>query len=1232
MGGNWIDPFVFSMGEERDIKCNEDTGLTIEMAHNEILEARYDYPLSPWAQRFGQSINFVWNGVKGQDHSGLAPAYPELDARYYADVEPGGNNQKPYPKPPLEDLDLMFLSDTEQKLRLAGFRTTDLGPLHETLYGDIAAGHRRPRDAQEEQDNIAAFDRGRLVIDEDKWMPWLRRDNWWNNIWGEDKKRTAPGRKNFSVDDEEVWEALRTPLELANRIMNLLIDTRHPWMVALAMGDLESDPDDPNDPTKKRIRLNPQDSEKWTVEALRARIRLMGDKHIISCFLSDRWIIESGRRVNGLWHYVNPTDDEPESTGLLSIAIPRLRCLVEGDITVAEKCMAQVALAKTFINDELSREIGRAFEGIVFGGQIIPQPPGVGYRTAESWTSGNAMIMTAAPWPVRRDMKRYGGVAAELSDTEDTDAIPLLWVSALLTEKFWATEVSKHGCEALKMPRLVRVTRTYGPNGKVLGTRGNPQARLAIETPLDSFRDRLRTTALDFNNRKLRWIERHPWWSEEGFKWNQSPWRAEAWRSAVKTFKLAHSVRDEFKAWREVETVMKQYSKRSRRSWLYWALALLMRAAMPLRDEPARQPRPNEQFFDMYARSQAALRNQDRHPNIKGTKPRAMPAPEYDLVTVPASEYEDPLDQGQDADGGGGASSTAAAAPVPAAILPKRRIVHHTDWLDCFQSWCDAHQRLDPLPRGWHDALSEAHQALLQARRDPAHARRDAWAPTFDFTVPPYDDRWQAWDLAPVDGEMQVVFRDAPAPRKFPKPKVVPGAQVRADMDKQARDFFARNPQGEMLPYLTITEVGAHRVADDAWIVIPRANAAHDVYEVTADPETTPEPAALKRMNWTTQQFRAVTIMTEHGLQMRGQKDANDIALLTQFVQSWNLWKIVGKLVVPRFEAAVRENDGTDGLPLYKTHGKDVYDLTNFACPPHWKPVLLDNPGGPIDETLPDFYPAMVSVIAKHRCGQIMDPPTAPRPEADLVPFSSGTLRWHDNPNLGVYFAIDGYVYNMTGYLDVHPGGLATLQEYAGRDASAAFAASHPADLLTRSPSDSLRIGRMVDEIPVEQLQAHHVALDKWVYDITVPEDDATGLFQALQQIGGQDATGLLNDEDNVPGPGREALATLKAYHQNRIVYRLQEAGPLPQITPQELVAHCDPYGPGAWVSVGKNVYDVTSIMLHPDWYPRAIEPLLAGQLLGGEAADDETWIQDNYPHLRVARIDLPQEMDIDDE
>ncbi|KAK8043080.1 hypothetical protein PG994_013563 [Apiospora phragmitis] len=468
----------------------------------------------------------------------------------------------------------------------------------------------------------------------------------------------------------------------------------------------------------------------------------------------------------------------------------------------------------------------------------------------------------------------------------------------------------------------------------------------------------------------------------------------------------------------------------------------------------------------------------------------------------PGSQYTDPLDKDR--------------------VHP---IGFQSDWLNWFEKWCDVHERLEPLPRGWHAALAEAHRQLAQARRDPAYARCDAWAP-FDFEVPPYDDRWQAWDLVAAAGgaEMRRELRNRDPPRQFAdlqqkQAAAGSGSKFRDEqalrelLDVQARTFLAVNAQGDPLPFLTISEVGAHREADDAWILVRG---------------TTP------RMMFTMSPS----------------------------------WKLVGKLAVPRLEAAVRENDGTDGLPLYKTYGKEV-------------PILLSNPGGPIDESLPGFYPAMVSVISKYRCGYIMDPPSAPRAEADLTPFTARTLRFQDNPNLGVYFALGRYVYDMTM-----------------TDASELFAQWHSTDILLESPYDSMRIGRIVNEISVDQIQAHHVVLDKWVYDITVPDEgDACGLFRDPQEIGGTDATEILNDE-GTPAPARGALGMLKANYQSRIVYRVRETE-MAQVMFDDLTAHNDPVGPGAWVAIGDNVWDVT----------------------GG--AGDEAWLQELYPHLLVVRLDL---------
>ncbi|KAK8052375.1 cytochrome b5 [Apiospora rasikravindrae] len=643
-----------------------------------------------------------------------------------------------------------------------------------------------------------------------------------------------------------------------------------------------------------------------------------------------------------------------------------------------------------------------------------------------------AWILT--PWPGRSSAEKYGGYQRDLPNTEEARAAPLLWVSALLSEKFWSTEVSKHGSRSLLMPKLCKTTRHFKVNSRNPWMTSRAETVLEVETPLDSLRERLRTTALDFNVRAIKWADRHPC----------------AWT---------------------------------------------------------------------------------------------------------------------------------------------------------------------PLPRGWHDSLAETVRQLERARQgNPAFAPLMSWAP-FDIKVPPYDDRWQAWDLVPGGGSMIRVIVDADGPKMKSIAQLMEtrGEELRKQLDEQAQAFLAKNPQGVPLPHLTVTEVGAHREAGDAWIVFGQNNNTYNVYDVTA---------ALKELQWTTAQFREVTRVAEYGLEMRTGPHVQNVAAGNAFLGTFNRWKLLGKLMVPMLPKAVLENDGTGGMPLYKTYGKHVFDLTSFACPPHWQEILLSNPGGPIDETRPGFYPEMISVIAKHRCGYIMDPPSAPRPDADLTPFTERTLRVYDNPRSGLYYAVDGFVYDMTSYLEMHPGGLASLKEWAGQDASAIFAKWHDKDMLSKSPYDSLRIGRMVSEIPADQVQAHHLVLDKWVYDITVPaEGDASGLFRDLQDIGGSDATDLLEDEDTSDA-GRAALATLKADYQSRIVHRLRETQ-VAQVMFDELAARDDPEGAGAWVAIGDNVWDVTSIMLQPEWYPRKIDRKLAGKVLGQEAKEDEKWLLGSYPHLLVAKLDL---------
>lgn len=60
------------------------------------------------------------------------------------------------------------------------------------------------------------------------------------------------------------------------------------------------------------------------------------------------------------------------------------------------------------------------------------------------------------------------------------------------------------------------------------------------------------------------------------------------------------------------------------------------------------------------------------------------------------------------------------------------------------------------------------------------------------------------------------------------------------------------------------------------------------------------------------------------------------------------------------------------------------------------------------------------------------------------------------------WISIDGIVYDVTSFLQQHPGGVKVMMEYAGRDASKAFHALHSNDILQRFGND-LQIGVLSD-------------------------------------------------------------------------------------------------------------------------------------------------------------------------
>ncbi|KAK0101244.1 hypothetical protein ONS95_006423 [Cadophora gregata] len=72
--------------------------------------------------------------------------------------------------------------------------------------------------------------------------------------------------------------------------------------------------------------------------------------------------------------------------------------------------------------------------------------------------------------------------------------------------------------------------------------------------------------------------------------------------------------------------------------------------------------------------------------------------------------------------------------------------------------------------------------------------------------------------------------------------------------------------------------------------------------------------------------------------------------------------------------------------------------------------------------------------------------------------FSTADVAAHKSPEEGMYIIIDDGVYNVTDFVDEHPGGAKILKRVAGKDATKQFWKYHNESVLKKY-SDKLKIG-----------------------------------------------------------------------------------------------------------------------------------------------------------------------------
>ncbi|OBT69227.1 hypothetical protein VE03_01849 [Pseudogymnoascus sp. 23342-1-I1] len=76
--------------------------------------------------------------------------------------------------------------------------------------------------------------------------------------------------------------------------------------------------------------------------------------------------------------------------------------------------------------------------------------------------------------------------------------------------------------------------------------------------------------------------------------------------------------------------------------------------------------------------------------------------------------------------------------------------------------------------------------------------------------------------------------------------------------------------------------------------------------------------------------------------------------------------------------------------------------------------------------------------------------------------FTPADVAQHNNPEKGLYIIVDSNVYNVTDFVEEHPGGAKILKRVAGKDASKQFWKYHNAGVLKKYGA-KLQVGTVKD-------------------------------------------------------------------------------------------------------------------------------------------------------------------------
>ncbi|KAI1822030.1 hypothetical protein F4861DRAFT_516486 [Xylaria intraflava] len=561
--------------------------------HNREINPHVDgRPLSPWAERYGPMSYESVDGAFKRDtvqHSCFAPDHPvfygdDFDTQGWGQFQSGDHK------------DRFFMADNRFKHIFQGNMPWQLGPLNRLLRfngpAHVPGGNFHTTDDPAQSDSPdQIFQRECFTVDEDTWFDFFKKDRWY------DVPAVEPilSQDKWTVEDPMVWGELRIAIELANRMLNSLIDDKHdflltilygkfmPWKLAAQLFRMNIPEPQPN----ARVLLSPTFFKKrWTqlnpglpcgADALlaltgkhwRQRLKLLLTRQEWALYPTDLPGVHSRNMGATYGNHLN---------SIILLNVCYIRPLLRGTVTLAERCWLYVLQAQVILhelshsicNNRMDRdaspalnmlspgvsrlreayvdfggsaEMGYYMEKMVFGGSLrvpyyfdldtIPMLPHVMTWPFLDLTSQQTVL----------GLKAEGHPDFAPGVENKLILIPSIFASTLMSDNFWSgRRYDRKSDNFFHMPLLFCSRSPHDPS-----VPGASHYRLPVTIEnRDQFdaayaAGRLSHCAVDMlRNWELRerlWSEAHlGWYEEEKSIWERSPWGFQAARATLMTF------------------------------------------------------------------------------------------------------------------------------------------------------------------------------------------------------------------------------------------------------------------------------------------------------------------------------------------------------------------------------------------------------------------------------------------------------------------------------------------------------------------------------------------------------------------------------------------------------------------------------------------------------------------------------------------------------------------------